>query len=557
MGVNFARRITVNGVVAAPPFDRKAGDTGTDWNDLASAKGKEAVALAFKSAIDEAEIARLASLDPVSYDRAREAAAKALAVRASTLDKQVASRREEIAAKKTVELCRDKEPWPESVNAAVLLDDIRRTISRFIICNPETATAASLWIAFTWTIEHVHVAPLAIISAPEKRCGKTQLLDLIGRLSRRNLAASNISPAALFRVIEAQSPTLLIDEADAFLRENEELRGIINSGHTRQSAYVIRTVGDDFEVKQFSTWAAKAIAGIGKLADTIMDRAIVLTLRRKLPNEKIERLRYAESGLFETLARKLARFEQDHGRNIGRARPDIPDALNDRAQDNWEPLLAIADLAGGHWPKEARRAALAISGDAKDGHSTGEELLSDIRDIFAADAVKRLSMADLIKRLCEDDMAPWATWNRGKPMTPRQLGKRLDEFGLHAKPLRIEYTVQKGFEWGQFADAWARYLDKSLASDTPIPSVTGLQTPKNSDLGVTKGVTDENTSGYTSRPVTDVTGNQNLPDGLPPVTRPVTPKALKTSDCNRVTDETPFLAQGHESGGADIVEAEL
>ena len=220
-------------------------------------------------------------------------------------------------------------------------------------------------------------------------------------------------------------------------------------------------------------------------------------------------------------------------------------------------MLAIADLAGGHWPKEARRAALAISGDAKDGHSTGEELLSDIRDIFAADAVKRLSMADLIKRLCEDDMAPWATWNRGKPMTPRQLGKRLDEFGLHAKPLRIEYTVQKGFEWGQFADAWARYLDKSLASDTPIPSVTGLQTPKNSDLGVTKGVTDENTSGYTSRPVTDVTGNQNLPDGLPPVTRPVTPKALKTSDCNRVTDETPFLAQGHESGGADIAEAEL
>ena len=133
-----------------------------------------------------------------------------MAVRASTLDKQVASRREEIAAKKTVELCRDKEPWPESVNAAVLLDDIRRTISRFIICNPETATAASLWIAFTWTIEHVHVAPLAIISAPEKRCGKTQLLDLIGRLSRRNLAASNISPAALFRVIEAQSPTLLM-----------------------------------------------------------------------------------------------------------------------------------------------------------------------------------------------------------------------------------------------------------------------------------------------------------------------------------------------------------
>jgi putative DNA primase/helicase len=108
-----------------------------------------------------------------------------------------------------VELCRDIEAWPEPVIVAELLDDIRRTISRFIICDPATATAATLWITFTWTIEHVQVAPLAIITAPEKRCGKTQFLDLIGRLARRNLNTSNISRAALFRVIEAQSPTLL------------------------------------------------------------------------------------------------------------------------------------------------------------------------------------------------------------------------------------------------------------------------------------------------------------------------------------------------------------
>ncbi len=195
-------------------------------------------------------------------------------------------------------------------------------------------------------IDNVQVAPLAVITAPEMRCGKSQLLNLIGRLSHRPLVASNISPAAMFRVIEAHSPTLLIDEADTFFKENEELRGIVNSGHTRQAAYIIRTVGDNHEPKQFSTWGAKAISGIGTLAETIRDRAIILEMRRKLPNESIERLRHAEGGVFECLASKLARFAQDAGVSIERALPTLPEALNDRAQDNWEPLLAIADYAG-------------------------------------------------------------------------------------------------------------------------------------------------------------------------------------------------------------------
>jgi len=128
----------------------------------------------------------------------------------------------------------------------------------------------------------------------------------------------------VFRVIEAQSPTPLIDEADTFFRTHEELRGIINSGHTKRNAYVVRTVGDDHEPKSFSPWGAKAMAGIGKMADTVMDRAIILSLRRKLPNLKVERLRYVEPGLLESLARMLARFGEDHGATIGRARPSLP-----------------------------------------------------------------------------------------------------------------------------------------------------------------------------------------------------------------------------------------
>ena len=260
------------------------------------------------------EIKRLAGLAVVDYEKVRKESAEALRVRTSILDKLVEAQREENAAKKAERLCAETEPFESPVNVAELLTEVRATISRFVVCEPETAVAATLWIAFTWVIDHVQIAPLAIITAPEKRCGKTQLLDLIGRLSKRSLFASNISPAATFRVIEAKAPTLLIDEADAFLRENEELRGVINSGHTRASAYVIRVVGDNFEVKQFSTWSAKAIAGIGKLADTVMDRAILLRLRRKLSGEKVERLRHAEPGLFNILAAKLARFGVDNGK---------------------------------------------------------------------------------------------------------------------------------------------------------------------------------------------------------------------------------------------------
>lgn len=461
-GVREAKKAAaaVNGIVAVPPFDReKDGAKPSDWNDFAALRGKFQLAIAFKDQLDHAEITRLARLDPMSYDRERQEAAKLLGLRVSTLDAQVAAQREDLRAREIEGLCADIEPFSEPVDLAELLGQVRATISRFIVCEEATATAATLWIAFTWIIEHVQVAPLAIITAPEKRCGKTQLLDIIGRLSKRSLLASNISPAAMFRVIEAQSPTLLIDEADAFFRTHEELRGIINSGHTKTSAYVIRTVGDDHDAKQFSTWGAKAIAGIGKMADTVMDRAVVLTLRRKLPNEEVERLRHSEPGLFETLAGKLSRFGEDHGATIGRARPSLPGALNDRAQDNWEPLLAIADLAGGNWPSEARTAALAISGDGEGDLSTNEELLSDIRDIFNADDVDHFWLADLRARLCADDTAPWATLSRGGPISVRQLGKKLKGFGVIAKSIRVSGRVDKGYERSQFEDAWRRYLD--------------------------------------------------------------------------------------------------
>jgi putative DNA primase/helicase len=412
---------------------------------------------------DRESVKRFAALSPMEQDRFCKDEAKGLGIRQTTLRRLAEMVKGTAKGEETsgsAILFPPVEPWPEPVAGDQLLSDIAATITRFIVCKPETAHTATLWVAMTWLIDTVDTAPLAVITAPEKRCGKSQLLTVLGRLSCQPMVASNISPAALFRVIDNWQPTLLIDEADAFMRGNEELRGILNSGHKRDSAYVVRTVGEDFTTKQFSTWGAKAIAGIGHLADTLMDRAIILGLRRKLPHENVERLRQAEPGLFDTLSAKLSRWSEDNREAIRRARPDLPARLNDRAQDNWEPLLAIANVAGGIWPEQARQAALSISKESEESGSlnVGTELLADIQEIFETRRVDRISTAELIEALCADDEKSWATYNQGKPIRPRQVAKRLKEYGIRSKNVRIGYEVPKGFEKSQFQDAFMRYL---------------------------------------------------------------------------------------------------
>jgi putative DNA primase/helicase len=420
-------------------------------------------------------------------------------------------------------------PWPEPVDGAALLDELVAVIKRFIVCDHHTAVAASLWCTFTWVIESVQVAPIAMITAPEKRCGKSQLLNLMGKLVRNPLVASNISPSATFRVIETYRPTLLIDEADTFFKDNEELRGVINSGHTRQSAYVIRSVGDKHEPQQFSTWGAKAISGIGNLPDTIMDRAIILTLRRKLPDETVDRLRHAETGLFETLASKLARFSCDAADAIANARPALPDSINDRAQDNWEPLLAIADYVGGAWPTQARATAVKLSGGDYISPSLSSELLADIKEVFDSRGTDRISTTELIEALCADDEKSWATYNRGKPISPRQFAIRLKEYGIKSKTVRIDYKTPRGFEREQFEDAFLRYL-------SPPPSAT----PQQIRLAANDAVLDEKLFQKHVQHVADCFATKNESE---------TRKPALSLVCGNVADNTPLTGK--------VVEVEL
>lgn len=532
----------VNGLLAVPAFPDNRGSKDTDFNDLSRLAGLKAVEACIEAAAIhysqaesvstinrlDAAVARLAALSLLQYDQARKTEAKALGIRVAILDAAVKVAREGTIADNLP--FTDVDPWPEPVDPAKLLTDIATTIRRFIVCNEEVSHTVVLWVAMTWFINVVQIAPLAVITSPEKRCGKSLLLSLLGRLSARAITASSISPAALFRTIEAWNPTLLIDEADSFIKDNEELRGLLNSGHTRDSAYVIRTVGDNFTPTKFSTWGAKALAGIGHVADTLMDRAVILELRRKLAHEEVERIRYAKPGLFDELRSKLARFAEDYSEKVRQVRPPLPHSLNDRAQDNWEPLLAIAMTAGNEWLQIGTTAALKVSGGESASQTIGAELLSDIQEIFEGKQVDRITTEELLKALCADDEKPWATYSRGLKITPRQLANKLKAYGIHSKTIRIGFDTAKGYVREQLNDAFIRY-----AAPSPENISHTSQTATSAALAVTDSPA---RCGYE-------TGR---------VTRKLTP----VEECDVVTDRNPLPNENiFDLSEADLDEVRL
>ena len=267
-------------------------------------------------------------------------------------------------------------------------------------------------------------------------------------------------------MIEVKRPTVLIDEADTFIPSSEEMRGIINSGHSRASAFVTRTVGDDFEPRQFSTWAPIATAGIGKLPGTIEDRGIAVNLRRRRKDECVERLRFDRVGHLKGASSRASRWTKDHIAQVASLDPETPEGLHDRAADNWQPLLAIADCAGGDWPARARRAALELSNDgAADQESIGTLLLSDIQAVFEAKGVDRISGEDLTQELLRLDERPWPEFNKGKPLTKATLARQLGKFNILSGTIRLAGgQTPRGYYLSTFDDAFARYLPPKSAT---------------------------------------------------------------------------------------------
>jgi len=363
----------------------------------------------------------------------------------------------------------DPEPWPEVVDGSALLDDITAILRRFIVLPPHAAEAVSLWILHACALQAFPISPLLVVNSPEKRSGKTLLLEVISYLLVKRLFASNITPATLFRVVDKYTPCLLIDEADTFLRDNDELRGILNASHRKVFAYVLRTVGDEHEPTMFVTWCAKAIALIGKLPGTLEDRSILIPMRRRGPGERVERFRSEKVGSeLETLKRKVMRWTADNLGGLSKADPEVPCELNDRAMDNWRPLLAVAELAGGSWPGKSRTAARALSGAVDEGaNSAAIQLLADLKALFSERDTDKLSSADICETFGGMEDRPWPEWKRGTPITTRQLAKLLSGFDVIPKTIRTVGGTPKGYTLEQLIDPFSRYL--------PSPSATTPQ----------------------------------------------------------------------------------
>jgi len=354
------------------------------------------------------------------------------------------------------------------------------------------------------------------VVSPEKRCGKTTLLELLGSLAHEAIAAANISPSALFRVIEQARPTLIIDEADTFMQARDEMAGILNAGYRKSNSYVVR-VSDtkprrkpktaredagpadgplatdhrllmtDFRppasdlsaptsdprlppsgLVRFSCWCPKVMAAIGRLPDTLADRCIVITMQRKMPGEKCERLRELDPTQYR---QRCADFVRHHSHAIARARPDIPSSLNDRAADIWEPLLAIADLAGGQWPALARQAAEKLSASYDDDITLIGYLLQDIRNWLVVQDLDRIFCRDLVEALNPVHDRPWEDLRRGRDINEWWLGHRLSELGIRSRPIRTGDNVAKGYLLADIEPAFRRYVP-NVNSNTHNPYQT-------------------------------------------------------------------------------------
>ncbi len=438
---------------------------------------------------------------------------------------------------------------PPEVNGAELLDDVADYVARYVAFPSQASRdAVALWAVHTHTIQAAESTPRLALLSPEKGSGKTRTLEVLDLIVPGPMHAANLSAAALFRQIAAKPVvSLLMDECDTYLgprvaEKHEELRALVNAGH-RRGAVAYRCVGEPskMQVVEFPAFAAVALAGIGDLPDTIIDRSIVIRMKRRAPDERIEQFRrrqVAPKG--EALRKRLAVWAEANLSRLSDARPSLPTGIVDRAADVWEPLIALGDAAGGDWPGRARKAAVDLQGArmASDP-SLGVQLLADVRDIFTHTSEDRLSSHELVDRLCALEEAPWGDL-RGKPIDARGVARRLRPFDVRPHSIRRGDQVSKGYEQADFHDAWMRYLP-ALHPSQSVTTVTPLQPLVESSRAVTdqKGVTDANVTG-------ESTATENRPStrevtAVTVVTDPETRKARTEDDNGRAHDEAVDL----------------
>ncbi len=360
-----------------------------------------------------------------------------------------------------------EQPFDGNVCIEDVLGDVKSLVEKYMSLPKGASAVVALWIAGTYVYDNFLIFPKLSIISPEKRCGKTTLLEIIDALSCKSLLASNITPAAIFRMIDMCSPTLIIDEADTFISgRNDEMIGIINSGHRKAAAYVIRVTGKSHTPKKFSTWSPMALAAIKRLPSTVEDRSVIIHLRRKMMSDKVQRMPISLKDDCKELREKLTKWSETFKGTF----VETPVISNDRAMDNWLPLYSIANQA--NWIDKVNTSFILLN-DETDEQTPSIMLLQDIRDIIDEGSWLKISSADLTEKLVSLEERPWCEWKKGQPMTQNSLSKLLSSFKIKSKNIKSPHDaskVIKGFDVEQFNDAFDRYLPKKA-----LQNATSLQ----------------------------------------------------------------------------------
>ncbi|MCP3758742.1 DUF3631 domain-containing protein [Streptomyces sp. TBY4] len=388
----------------------------------------------------------------------------------------------------------DHKPTVAPIDGAALLDEVEAFHRRFNIFPREAAyVAVTLWDAHAHLLDAFDATPRIAFLSPEPGSGKSRALDVIETLVPNSMAAVDASQSALFRSVagvEGERPTILFDEIDTIFGPkaagDENLRKFLNAGHTRgRKMYRCVGEGTNQTVEGFPAYCAVALAGLGSLPDTVFTRSVIIRMRKKAPNEKCEPWReriHKKQG--NALRDRLAAWTESIREQVTGSWPTMPDGVSDRPADVWEPLLSVAEAAGGDWPSRTRAACLELVAAAKenDASSLGIRLLIDLRDhVFHGQ--ERVPTAAILECLLRMDDAPWADMD-GKPLTSRALSQMLGQYVTSAnKPIkprgiRVGSATPKGYYAEDLADAWARYcpphLQKSATAATAAtPQVSG------------------------------------------------------------------------------------
>lgn len=425
---------------------------------------------------------RLAAMGDIEYDRQRENKAKELGIRVQTLDKL----RNRFLPKSQTDLpgtaidLYEPIPWPTPVNASMIFEEVYRVICKHMVIPHEYAIIITFWIVHAHLFDVFSHTPRLIITAPDSECGKSLLaIHLIGNLVPKPQPTENLNPAVFYRIIEQSRPTILGDEMDELLKQDPALIGGINGGWEPHGG-ALRCVGDNHEVRKFSTYAPCLLAGVkihSMLPNTTLSRSFIVPLERAHAGETFVPFDEAQhQAELREIGRKLARWCLDHRERIRQTRPQLPEGARNRKADKWRPFFALAEIAGGEWPQRATQAYKFEEGEETNRLSKELQLLSDIREVMRENE-SFIYTHVLITRLCELEESPWLEYNfkakdaEDRKIKPRQISNMVREYKVRPDDVGPPGGKKlKGYSRAKGAyalePAWRRYL-KPKANTPP------------------------------------------------------------------------------------------